>query len=557
MPETETKKPDVKSESNLPRVKEILGVAVRYGMSDYVETIPVPGGRALLEAVADSKLSEFPKEERVRLALTELGPTFIKIGQLLATRVDLVGPELAKELSSLHADTPTDEPEVVTATIERELGRPLIDVFTTFDPVACASASIAQVHMATLWSGEVVAVKVQKAGIEEKIAADLAVMESLADMAEGKSESLKDWHLKRLVEEFKRSLLNELDFHRELRNLETFQRNFEDDPTVHFPRTWPEYSSRRVLTMEYLEGPLGTDIEAIQGAGCDLNEFARRGAKIYLDMIFRDGFYHADPHPGNLMMLPGGVVGILDCGMVGRVDEALRDDVESLVAAIADGDIDALTTTIWTQTNGQPEQAKEDLRNDIATLLSESKNPVGNLDIGLILNGVLDIFRKYRVTPRPGLVQLIRMLVILDGTAERLSPDFSLDSILRPYQDEAIRRRLDPGRIMKRLQRSFIEWDKFIQVLPSELMSTLQRVKTGEFRVGLEHRHLDSVVNRLVLGILTAALILGSSLLWSLKAPPLIADISIFGSIGFVVSVVMAWVLYRSIRESGKTVPKD
>jgi ubiquinone biosynthesis protein len=545
------------SESNAGRVKDILGVAVRYGLADYVESIPVPGGRALLEAVADSKFAEEPKEVRVRLALTELGPTFIKIGQLLATRVDVVGPELARELSSLHSNTPADPPEVVTATVERELGRPLLDIFTTFDPVAFASASIAQVHLATLWSGELVAVKVQKAGIQEKIASDLSVMESLAELAEKHSETYRDWHLTRLVEEFKRTILQELDFYRELRNIETFQRNFEGDPTVHFPRTWPEYSSRRVLTMGHLEGPLGTNIEALESSGIDMTDFAQKGARVFLEMVFRDGFYHADPHPGNLMMLPGGVIGILDCGMVGRVDEGLRDDLESLVAGISDGDTDTLTNSIWTQTKGQPEEAKDELRNEIANLLAESKLPIGRMDISVILNGVLAIFRKYRVTPRPGLTQLIRMLVILDGTARRLSPEFSLDSIMEPYESQSIRRRLNPERIMKRLQRSFIEWDKFIQTLPGELTSTMQRIKTGEFRVGLEHRHLDSVVNRLVLGILTSSLILGSSLLWSMKAPPLLSDISIFGSVGFVVSTVMAWVLYRSIRDSGKTVPKD
>jgi len=557
MPKTQNLTPVQKLERDANRVKEILGVSVRYGLSDYVETIPVPGGRAFLEAVADAEVANEPKEVRVRLALTELGPTFIKVGQLLATRADLIGPELASELSKLHADTPFDDPEVVVATIEKELGRPIGDVFSTFDPEAFASASIAQVHLATLWSGEMVVVKVQREGIQAKVEADLSIMESLAELAEGRSETYKDWQLVRLVKEFKRSILHELDFYRELRNLETFQRNFEDDQTVHFPRTWPEYSSRRVLTMEHLEGPLGTDVAALQNAGVDLNEFAQRGARVYLQMIFRDAFYHADPHPGNLTLLPGGVVGILDCGMVGRVDEGLRDDLESLVAAIADGDVDALTTNLWVQTKGQPEQAKDELRNDIADLLAESKRPIGSMDIGIILDGVLAIFRKYRVAPRPGLTQLIRMLVMLDGTARRLSPDFSLQSILEPYQAEAIRRRLEPNRVWKRLQRSFIEWDKLIQILPGELTSTMQRIRTGEFRVGLEHRHLDSVVNRLVLGILTASLILGSSLLWSLKAPPLIKDVSLLGLAGFIAACVLGSVLYRSIKVSGKTVPKD
>jgi ubiquinone biosynthesis protein len=402
-----------------------------------------------------------------------------------------------------------------------------------------------------------VAVKVQKEGIQAKVEADLSVLQSLAELAEKNSETYRDWQVVRLVREFRRSLLNELDFQRELRNLEAFDRNFEGDPNVHFPRTWPEYSSRRVLTMEHLEGPLGTDIDAIRASGVDLNEFAARGANIYLQMIFRDSFYHADPHPGNLMLLPGGVVGILDCGMVGTLDENLRDDLESLVSAITESDAEALTATLWAQSKGQPESARDELHTDIADLLAESKRPLGSLDIGLILNGVMDIFRKYRVAPRPGLTQLLRMLILLDGTARRLNPDFSLDGILKPYEEEAVKRRLEPGRLWKQLQRSLIEWDKFIRVLPGELTSTMQRVRTGEFRVGLEHRHLDSVVNRLVLGIMTSSLILGSSLLWSLKAPPLIQDISIFGAVGFIFSLVMAFVLYRAIRSSGKTVPKD
>jgi ubiquinone biosynthesis protein len=557
MPKLERLSPIQRLERDGNRVREILGVAVRYGLSDYLETIPVPGGRALLEAVENPDTAELPKEARVRLALTELGTTFIKVGQMLATRVDLVGPELAEELSQLHADTPPDPPEVVTATIERELGRPLGDIFATFDPESMASASIAQVHMATLWSGELVAVKVQKEGIQAKVEADLSVLQSLAELAEKNSETYRDWQVVRLVREFRRSLLNELDFQRELRNLEAFDRNFEGDPNVHFPRTWPEYSSRRVLTMEHLEGPLGTDIDAIRASGVDLNEFAARGANIYLQMIFRDSFYHADPHPGNLMLLPGGVVGILDCGMVGTLDENLRDDLESLVSAITESDAESLTATLWAQSKGQPESARDELHADIADLLAESKRPLGSLDIGLILNGVMDIFRNYRVAPRPGLTQLLRMLILLDGTARRLNPDFSLDGILNPYEEEAVKRRLEPGRLWKQLQRSLIEWDKFIRVLPGELTSTMQRVRTGEFRVGLEHRHLDSVVNRLVLGIMTSSLILGSSLLWSLKAPPLIQDISIFGAVGFIFSLVMAFVLYRAIRSSGKTVPKD
>ena len=539
------------------RVSEILCVAVRYGLADLVENIPVPGGRAVLKAVEDSQVADETKEARVRMALTELGTTFIKIGQMLATRPDLVGPALAEELSKLQTDTPANPAEVAFATIERDLGRPVNVLYSFISPEPVASASIAQVHMALLHSGARVAVKVQKQGIEEKIEADLSVLESLAELVEERSEEYKAWEPVRLVKEFRRSILDELDFVRELGNIETFQRNFADDPNVHFAQTWPELCGRRVLTMEFLEGVPGTNLEAMRASCADLSAFAHRGAKVYLDMVFRDAFYHADPHPGNLLMLPGEVVGIVDCGMVGRVDEGLREDLEGLVGAVTEGDADWLASTIWPHTKGQPESAKELLRNDFAVLLNESKKPIGGLDVGAILTGVFEVFRKYRVTPRPGLSQLLRMLIVLNGTGQRLSPDFNLESLLEPYRDVALRRRLEPGFLWHRFQRAFIEWDRFLQSFPGELTSTLQRVRTGEFRVGLEHRHLDSVVNRLVLGILTSSLILGSSMLWSMKAPPTVGGVSLLGAVGFAVAVFLGAVLFRAVRRSGKTVSKD
>jgi ubiquinone biosynthesis protein len=544
-------------ERDARRVREILGVAVRYGLSDWIETIPVPGGRALLHAVADKEIGKLSKEERVRLALTELGTTYIKVGQMLATRPDIVGTKLAEELSRLHADTPPEPVESVYETIHTELGAFPHELFASFDAEPFASASIAQVHRARLFSGEEVAVKVQKAGIRAKIEADLSVLESVAELVEGHSETYKAWEPVRLVHEFRRSITRELDFVEELRNMETFAQNFCDDPNVHFARTWSELSGRTVLTMELLQGIPGTDLEALQESGEDLNDFAMRGARAYLDMVFRDSFYHADPHPGNLMMLEGGVVGIIDCGMVGRVDDGLREDLESLVAAVTEGDADWLTAIMWPHTNGQPETARNRMQSDFSELLADSKRPIGTVDVGGMLTGVLEVFRRYRVSPRPGLTQLMRMLIVLNGTGLRFSPQFSLQAILEPYKDEAMKRRLDPRTVWKRFQRSFLEWDKFLHALPAEVMSTMQRFRTGEFLVGLEHRHLDSVVNRLVLGILTASLILGSSLLWSTKAPPLVGGVSAMGAIGFLAALVLGTVLFRAVRRSGRTIPRD
>jgi ubiquinone biosynthesis protein len=539
------------------RVGEILRVAARYGLGDWVRHIPVPGGRALLSVAEDPQFANESKEARVRLALAELGTTFIKAGQMLSTRPDLVGHELAQELALLQSQTPSEDAETILAVIEGELGRSATELFAEFCPEPFASASIAQVHRARTWEGESVAVKVQKPSAVAKIEEDLSVLESLATWAESHSEDYKAWEPLRVVNEFRRSILDEIDFTNERRNMEVFRENFRDDSTVRFARPYPELSSTRVLTMEYMDGIPGTDLEGLEVSGCDLDEFARRGAKVYMDMVFRDAFYHADPHPGNLMMMNDGVVGIVDCGMVGRLDEGLRDDLECMVASVLEDDPDWLTAVLWPHTKGQPEAAKDDLRSDLTVVLAGSRHGSQSLDVGSVLVDVLAIFRKYRVSPRSGLTQLMRTLIILNSTGRAISPGFDLEAILEPYRAEALRRRFSPDVVWKRLHRGLMEWDKFLRTLPSELMSTMQRVRTGEVRVGLEHRHLDSVVNRLVLGILTSSLILGSSLLWSTKAPPTVGEVSLLGALGFLVALVLGWVLYRSVRRSGKTVQKD
>ena len=284
-------------------------------------------------------VNEIPVEVRIRLALTELGTTFIKLGQMMSTRADMVGPELATELSSLQADTPPDSPEQVRATIIAELGQPPEQLFAAFDYQALASASVGQVHVATLKDGAAVVVKVQHAGIEETVRSDLSLLNSLAQLAENNSRELALYHPTATVAEFRRSLLRELDFGTELNNLLQFERNFMDNPNVHIPRSYPADSSRRVLTMERLEGYSIAKKARMVADGVDLRAFAQLFASVMLDMIFKHGFYHADPHPGNIFVLPGGKLGLLDCGKTGRVDEQTQDDFIRIVTAFLGHDV--------------------------------------------------------------------------------------------------------------------------------------------------------------------------------------------------------------------------
>ncbi len=319
---------------NAHRLSEILSILGRYGLADWFGNLPYDWIQKRLVAFDGQRLGGLTKEARVRLALIELGTTFIKLGQMLSTREHLVGSALASELKQLQDKTPPDPPEVVRQTVAAELGKPPEEAFQEFEAAAFASASIAQVHRARLPDGRRVIVKVQHAGIEGKVNCDLDLMMGLAEVLEKHVPQLRSYRPVATTRELRRVLLRELDFSSERRNLETITRNFAEAKTVHFPTVYPELCSRRVLTMELLEGILVTNYEELHASGIDLNEVALRAADMYLEMIFRDGFYHADPHAGNFILLPGGVVGVLDFGLVGHLDEQLRDHVDTLLLAV-------------------------------------------------------------------------------------------------------------------------------------------------------------------------------------------------------------------------------
>jgi ubiquinone biosynthesis protein len=539
-------------ERNVRRAGEIIGVLAKYGLADWVKGLNHPWIQDRIKSVDGQHIPDLKAEERVRLAFTELGATFIKLGQMLSTRPDLVGPEMGGELARLQTAAPADPPGTVRALIEAELGKPPSSLFAQFDDAPLASASIAQVHLARLHSGEQVVVKVQHAGIADKIMPDLDILAGLAELAEKHASQVRPYQPVAIVRQFRRTLLRELDFTSERRNLQEFAQHFARDDTVHFPRAYAPFSTRRVLTMERLEGILGGDSAALAASGADLNEFARRGANMYLQMIFRDAFYHADPHPGNLMLLPGGVVGVLDCGMVGRLDEELAEGLEEMLMAVVNhnsADLGEIILRLGSAPPGTPrDQLRADLTDFVADYVGQS---IQEMDLSGALNSLFEIIRRYNITLPAPLALLLRTLVELEGTAQRLSPEFSLAEVFGPFYATMVRRRLSARRILGRLQHAYRDWERLVGSLPRDLGDVLKRVRDGTFSVHLDHRHIDPVINRLVLGVMTAALFLGSSLLWSMKAPPALAGVSVFGGAGYLLAAYLGWRLLRAIKKSG------
>jgi ubiquinone biosynthesis protein len=382
--------------------------------------------------------------------------------------------------------------------------------------------------------------------------------QALAELLENHSPALRTYQPLAVVRQFRRTLLRELDFSYERQNLEEFGRNFADEPTVCIPEVFSDLCSHQVVTMEHLEGIIGADTETLQRSGEDLGEFAKRGANMYLEMVFRDGFYHADPHPGNLMLLPGNVVGVIDCGMVGRIDEDLRDEVEALLLGIVENDSNLVSEQVLRLGAVPPDCEREKLRADLQDFMADyTGHPLNEIHVGAALSNLVEIIRGHHIVLPPALALLLKTIIVLEGTSRRFSPDVSLTELMQPYCSRLMLRRLSPSRIAKRARRTFRVWDRLLTALPRDLTDLLARFRDGSLTVHLDHRHLDPIVNRLVLGILTAAVFLGSSELWSREAKPLIYGVSIFGAIGYAISLFLGWRLMRAIRKSGNIQSKD
>jgi len=522
---------------DLARAADVAGVLVKYGLAGWLTDINWPPIHDALKSHGGQVLSDQPFEARVRLALTDLGTTFVKLGQTLSTRPDMIGQALADELSKLQRHTPPDAPDVAVQMVEAELGRPIAECFTSFSPVACASASIGQVHEAKLKSGRRVVVKVQHPGIEGVIRRDLDILRFLAEIAEG-NDTLKRLEPVGLIREFAHAILNELDFRRELRNLQVFRRNFADDASVAFPRPYPELTTGRVLTMELLKGCRVTEEAKLDKLAVDRQELAKRGATAFIQMIFRDGFYHADPHPGNFIVLRNGTIGLIDVGMVGRVDEQCRTQIEDILMAAGEQDAERLTDNVLRITGRPHHFDRKALSADLTELCQDyGTQPIEECNLGGLLNQVTGILHRHKLVLPSRMSMLIKCLILLEGTGRLLSPAFSLASLLAPWKSKLAARRFSVKARFKKLSHLFGDWERLAEALPRAILSAMDRLEDGQFAIRLEHRNLKSTVNRLIGGLFISSLLLSSALLISRSVPPLAWSVSIPGALGYIVAL--------------------
>jgi ubiquinone biosynthesis protein len=343
--------------------------------------------------------------------------------------------------------------------------------------------------------------------------------------------------------------------------MQQFASDFADDPTIRIPKPYAELSTSRVLTMERLEGIKLAETEKLRAAGYDLSELARRGAEIYLAMIFKNGFYHADPHPGNLIVMPGNTIGLLDYGLVGRIDEALREDIEEMLVAVSNQDAQHLTSIIVRLCATPADLDQSALGLDVTDFMSHyGLQRLDSFDLSGALTEMVGMVHRYHIMLPTRIALLIKVLVMLEGTSRLLSPCFNLVELMKPYQKQMTWRRLSPARQMRKVRRFYIEMERLLTELPLGLTEIFHQVQSGKFDVHLEHRGLEPSVNRLVYGMLTSALFLGSTLLLSQKVAPLmrlpwignlIGEFSLLGALGCGVSIALGLRLLRAISKSG------
>lgn len=545
------------------RYREIIAVLVRHGFGDLLASSQLEkyvdlGRRLILRgSAAPQHLTHW---QRVRYALEQLGPVFVKFGQIMSNRPDLLGRELAAELEPLQDSVGSFPQQEAIRLVEKELGKPVEELFEDFQPTPIAAASIAQVHRATLSGGRDVVVKVQRPGIERTVEADVEIMQHLAALAQKHIEGMDVVEPVRIVEEFKQAIYREMDFLVEAGNIERFGRNFRKDPAIHVPMVYRQYTTRKVLTMEYIDGIKVSDIERIRRKGLDLGTIANRGAELILKQVFDYGFFHADPHPGNIMVLDANVICYLDFGMMGTLSNRTREHLAAVTVGIVNRDAGRITKSFLKISGGQTYGNTDKLESDISELVERHFYlPLKEINVGELLNQLLGIFVSHKLRLPADLYLLVKALITTEGTGRKLDPDFDMVGHARPFAKRIMSERLRPDKMAKRFYLSASDLSYWLFDLPANVMDIIEMTKEGKIRIEFEHKGLepalkthDTVSNRVAFSIVVASLIIGSALIVLSGIPPKWNDIPIIGILGFLVAGVMGFWLLISIMRHGK-----
>jgi len=549
---------------DINRYRQILAVLFKYGFESLIERLHLGQyldiGIRMISHKPHERFEVLSRYERLRMAFEELGPTFIKMGQILSTRPDLIPVEFIRELEKLQDNVPPFPFSQAKEIVEHELRAPLTDTFLHFHESPLAAASIAQVHRAQLKTGEEVIVKVQRPGMRKIIDVDLEILFHLATLAEKYVEELEIYRPTKIVEEFASTLEKEINFNIEASYVERFARLFLDNETIYVPGIFRQLTTEHVLTMEYVEGIKVSDITVLDQRGFDRKIIASRGADLMLEQIFINGFFHADPHPGNVCVMPGNVICYLDFGMMGHVDQQSRHNFANILYGYVLRDETKIAAATLKIVEWEEEPDRHALERDIASFMElHLYKPLKEIRMGYLLQEFLGLFVRHRLRLPPDIFLMVKALTEVEGIGLLMDPDFDMAEKVEPFIKRLQMEKIHPKRLLSEFIESGEALVQLLKAIPEDLHDILTQIKQGKARIRFEHRGLENFIfemdrssNRIAFSLIIASIIIGSSLIITTNLGPHLFGFSMLGLVGYTIAGVLGIWLLISIFRSGK-----
>jgi ubiquinone biosynthesis protein len=506
---------------HLQRYREIVGVLADEGLDNALDVTGLRRFAPVSGRLRGPHTAPEQVPERLRHTLERLGPAFVKIGQAASTRSDIIPEPFIDELRKLQDQVAPFPFEQAREVVERELGAPISEVFKEFDPVPLASASLGQVHRAVLPDGTKVAVKVQRPGVRDVVDTDLDILVTQARFVAQHSEVAGRYDVVAIASELASAVRGELDYIAEANNAEKLGRLFEDSETVVFPAVHWEFTTSRVLTLDLIEGIAMNRVDLLDAAGHDRPELAQRGIFTFLEQIFTYGFFHADPHPGNLFALEDGRVAFTDFGRVGTISEVGRDQLADLFLAIVDNDVGMAVDTLVSAAGSPGDIDVSELEREVSRLITKYYNKsLREVRVGDLISEVLNLVRDHHLILPSELAMLLATLVVLEGLGSQLDPDFDFVGVTAPFARGIIEDRFHPHAVARTITQSLRRFSRLTVEFPEQLMRLMRRLGQGEFRVAVNTSNLDPIItrfeeaaNRLAFAVVVAAFVIGLSML--------------------------------------------
>lgn len=551
--------------SHLPRYRQIFHVFFKYGFGEFLELVHLQKRLEIedhqLETNGDFHRKPFA--ERFRMALEELGPTFVKFGQILSSRRDLVNEAFFKELHRLQDQVSPFPGEEAKKIVEQELDCKLEEVFKEFDLKPAASASMAQVHRAVLHNGDVVAVKVQRPNVHEIIEIDLAILLDVARFLNKHIKEISSLNPMGVVQEFSRTIRIEQDFTHEAQNMERFAKQFRGNRWIRVPKVHHDLSTERVLTMEYLTGYKVDQLDELETHKINPVKLSERMSRLIFQQMFQFGFFHADPHPGNMTILPTGMIVLYDYGMMGTLTPTFREEIASMIFGLAKKDDRMVTRSLLGMSEEGFVSDIRKLEMDVEAFTEQYLDvPLKDLKLGFVLNRLLDLLMTHKIRMKADFYLGIKALSQVESTGKLLNPDLNFVRFGQPYAITVIEGKYDIGKVFHNVLNSFTESLDLLRELPLDFRDLYQKIKSGKFNIPIEHRiepegfeplrhTLNQITNRLSNAIVTSSVFICSAILILADLPPKWHGFSVIGTLGLFLGGLMSFRLLISIWKSG------